>query len=226
MTWDDLLEECKDAPVKIKKSTGNQFHLGLCMVDHGIPISISQTEFATIYNFILKHKLKKGFDLATAFGISALAMGLAIKQNRGWLLSMDSYKEEKSKEQPIGIREGELYKQSDGYIMASWLINHFKLDEHVTLDCGWSPIDTSRRIEDLFGKNALDVVVLDCPKSDDDFIRDLSSLVPFLADKFAIFVHDTHVIPNADKISYDLLGLHMTNILPNQKYPFMLITNL
>jgi hypothetical protein len=71
----------------------------------------------------------------------------------------------------------------------------------------------------------LDVVFLDCPKSDADLVRDLESLHGLLAPRFAVFVHDTHIMREPSEIARRILGQPMVNVLPRQRFPFMLISN-
>jgi len=226
MLWDELLARIADAPIKIVKSEHSPDHRGLRMAQRSIPVSLSETEFNFLTQFIVDHRLTCGFDLATAFGISALSMGLGLKATGGRLLSMDSYHEEYAQDQPIGISQGALFENADGYKSAQWLMQRFELTQTVTLKCGWSPTDTVREIEALFGKGRLDIVFLDCPKSDEDLVRDLGSLKGLLAPKFAIFVHDTHTMKEPSAIAQRLIGMGMVNVLPKQRFPFMCISNL
>ena len=106
MLWDELLVELDGAPVQVVKSEHSPDHRGLRMAHRAIPVSLSETEFNYLHDFIVDHRLQCGFDLATAFGISALAMGTALKKTGGRLLSMDSYHEEQSQAQPLGISAG------------------------------------------------------------------------------------------------------------------------
>ncbi len=81
------------------------------MAHRSIPVSLSETEFNYLSQFIVEHNLTAGFDLATAFGISALAIGLGLKKTGGRLLSMDSYREEESQDQPIGLSDGDVFQK-------------------------------------------------------------------------------------------------------------------
>ncbi|HEY4328294.1 MAG TPA: class I SAM-dependent methyltransferase [Phycisphaerae bacterium] len=224
MLWDELLASLEGSPVRLMKSEHSPDHRGLRMAHRSIPVSLSETEFNYLTKYIVDHDLKCGFDLATAFGVSALSMGLGLKATGGRLLSMDSYHEELSQAQPIGVSAGDLFKDADGYRMAAWLVKKF--DVPVTLKCGWSPTDTVREIKEMFGKGKLDVVFLDCPKSDEDLERDLGSLAGLLAPRFAVFVHDTHTMERPSEVAEKILGVKMVNVIPQQRFAFMCISNL
>ena len=51
------------------------------MSNHMFPLSVRYDEFEFLKNVILKYNLKSGFELATAFGVSTVALGVAFKQN-------------------------------------------------------------------------------------------------------------------------------------------------
>ncbi len=67
----DTILEFNDGPVKYEKS--GRGHIK--MVGHGVPLSIMQEEWDFLHNTIVDNDLQRGFELATAFGISGSAIG-------------------------------------------------------------------------------------------------------------------------------------------------------
>ena len=226
MTWDELLSQLDGAPVQLVRSKHHPDHKGLHMAHKPLPVSISEDEFNYLHDFVIAHRLTRGFDLATGLGISALAMGLGMKANRGRVYTMDSFLEEHKQEQPIGdfaqdlLLNGSDHLQSDGYRMADWFNGAF--DVEILCWRGRSPDD----IEQNFHGEKFDCVMLDCPKCDADLERDLNALKPHLADKYAMFIHDSHTMPHGAEIVKRILGRDWVNVLPDQRFPFMLVNAL
>lgn len=232
--WQDF---CLD----IKKKTNQNFFFGRCHPDHNgltrdgkLPYSISEYEFNFMKDFIIRHNLKKGFELATGTCVSTLALGFGFSKTGGSLLSIDSYEEEISQNQPINST-GRAYEQSIDYALNQQLINVYNLENFVHLHVGWSPRDCERIIFEKYEKD-VDFVFFDCPKTAEDFIRDASFLVSLVKkEKFAIFVHDTHCFMDEfNRIGQDLFGIKPRQITefetPNGKisqvFPLSVITNI
>lgn len=85
------ITELNDGPVHYELlSRGN-----IKMREHPYPYSILQEEFNFLTNIVIENDLKRGYECATAFGISSLAIGLGFKQTGGKCVTMDAYIEEK-----------------------------------------------------------------------------------------------------------------------------------
>ena len=71
----------------------------------------------------VEHNLQRGYECATAFGISSCAIGLGFKQTGGKIVTMDAYIEEKC-QNPGAYKDFErtVYEQSDGYKSVKYLI--------------------------------------------------------------------------------------------------------
>ena len=97
------------------------------MLQHPYPYSILQEEFDFLKNIIVENNLKCGYECATAFGISSLAIGLGFKQTGGKCVTMDAYIEEKC-EDPGKYKnfEKQVYEQDDGYKSVKYLIEKFE----------------------------------------------------------------------------------------------------
>ncbi len=208
-------------------------HNGITFVGKGLPISINEHEFNYMHDFIIKHKLICGYELATGTGISALSSAIALKKNNGILITMDNYIEDKIQEQQIKSNNDDILTNSDSYNFVTKILEFYSL-ENVKLVIGNSPKDSMK----IFDENnyKFDYVFLDCPKCDDDFERDITSIKNNLSDKFAIFVHDTHTFTEKSfKLVESIFGVNLllideyyenTEFHSKRKYPLGLITNI
>jgi hypothetical protein len=223
ITRSEIVDKCPNL-VCVDHGEGNA-HKALKMNNHDLPISISEKEIQYLINYIQDNKLKYGFDLATAFGISALALSLGVLKNNGYVISMDCYAEEKNQKMPYG--ESELnsdWQNSDGYKTASYIKNKFELN-NLFLEAGVNPKDTDSKLK-VFTENysKIDIAILDCPKNDEDFINTWKVLIQYLDDRFAVFVHDTHAFRGSAKEFLEKeYGLTWRNVMPEERYPFVVI---
>jgi predicted O-methyltransferase YrrM len=162
----------------------------ISMVGHKFPVSIRESEFEFLKNFIIKYDLKNGFELATAFGISAIALGLGFKQTGGHLLTMDCYVEEHHDSNLYDVYGVPYhYENTDGWKSANYLIEHFRLKKNVTPKYGWSPGDTGSVISQVLTKK-IDFIFLDAGHYTKQIMMDLGALKPWLADEYVIILHD------------------------------------
>jgi len=165
----------------------------IAMVKHYHPWSITVNEFDYLRRFIIKHDLRTGYECATAFGVSGLAIALGMKATGGELVTMDAYIEEHC-DFDLGYRNKQsVYSESDGYRSAAYLMKKFGVDEHVHLTVGWSPTNVKENLEKHFDltNRKLDFVFIDAGHWDSAAIADATAVCEHLADKFAVFFHDT-----------------------------------
>lgn len=181
----------KSCPLEISEA-GNSDKLSLCIKNHPNPVSITETEFKYLYDYIIKHNYKNGYELATAFGISALAAGLALKQNGGRLISIDSYIEEKYNDAGGYHDKKDIVTNSDGYKTATYLINKFNCNDTVTLKIGRSPDNIEEILSGYLTDDKLDYVFIDAEHRDQAIIQDLTVLLPHISPNATIFAHDIH----------------------------------
>jgi predicted O-methyltransferase YrrM len=169
----------------------------LRMEQHEFPISVRQTEFEFLKKLIIDYDLKNGFELATAFGVSTVALGLGFKQTGGKLITMDSYVEEVNNTCHYESLEYQLHSDSDGWKSVNYLIEHFRLKDVVSPDIGWSPQDTGLVIS-RHTTSKLDFVFLDAGHFPEQVMRDLNGIKNFLCDEYVIALHDYYdsVFPN------------------------------
>ncbi len=231
-TWGELCSFInKEIGVTYSHRGVNPQHDGLS-INGRLPYSISEAEFNFMKDYIIKHDLKRGFDLATGTGISALAIGWALKQTGGTLLSVDSYIEEKIQAQSLNnvsqVGDDKPYENNKR------LMSLFDLD-NVHLEKGIAPHDCIMFME-KYQMTPLDFAFLDCPKNAPAFVRDITYIKKYLSeDKFAIFWHDTHCfMEDFKRLSLEYLNTESIQIHEfvfsdktyHQHFPLSLITNI
>ena len=203
--------------VEIVNHVGGR-HVGINFVDKPVPISINESEYNFMHHTIVNNNLKVGYELSTGVGISTISISKAFKYTAGHLISLDSYYEEithVSNNIPIGNYtykdKQKVAEISNSYNMLKQYFSNKNLSKFVDLEIGWSPTDSIKLLEKR--NMSLDFVFLDCPKSDEEFERDLNSIVPFLGKKYVIFVHDTHTFTKKSfEMVEDVLKLKMEKI--------------
>lgn len=161
----------------------------LSMIGHDYPTSIRQTEFEFLKQLIVDYDLKNGFELATAFGVSTTALGLGFKQTGGKLITMDAYVEEILSDCHYEGAQYQVYSDTDGWKSVNYLIEHFRLQDVVTPDVGWSPEDTGSVISRNTTQK-LDFVFLDAGHFPEQVMKDLNVLKNLLDDEYVIALHD------------------------------------
>ncbi len=206
LSFDEFVADVnKRSPVKIKKATTHPAHLGIGMVNHTLPISVNESEFNYLHDIIVKYNLTRGYDLATGTGTSMYAIGTAMKKTGGKVVTADSYEEETTKKLPMYAQNQKSYKNCDGYKVADFIIQEYNLQDTVIPIVGWSPRDTIPEIARILGR--VDFVFLDCPKSDEDFEREIRAIYPLLAEKYVICIHDSHTFTDrSDRFLIELFG--------------------
>ena len=159
------------------------------MIGHNFPVSIRQREFEFLKETIIKYNLKNGFELATAFGVSATALGLGFKQTGGKLITMDAYIEENLQDHRYDGANYQTYHEMNGWKSVNYLIEHFRLQKVVTPTVGWSPDDTGSVIAQHTTEK-IDFVFLDAGHFPEQVMKDLYALKPFLDKEYVIALHD------------------------------------
>jgi predicted O-methyltransferase YrrM len=159
------------------------------MANHSFPLSVRYDEFEFLKNLVFKYNLKSGFELATAFGVSTVALGLAFKQNGGKLVTMDAYVEERQETYTQEYADTSTNFDSDGFKSVNYLIEHFSLKDVVNPQIGWSPVDVKNVVEN-HSRKSFDFLFLDGGHSPGQIILDLYAIRPFLEKEYVIVLHD------------------------------------
>lgn len=185
-----------DEIVKIEDGPVGYEHSGrghIKMRGHDFPLSIKQEEFDFLTKLVVDNNLQRGFECATAFGISGLASALGFKQTGGKLVTMDAYIEEKCRDAgAYKDFERQVYEQADGYKSVKHLIKHFELENTFFPEIGWSPDDVESVIEKHYKGEKLDFVFLDAGHFPEQMIKDISAIAPYLGKKFVFVFHDIY----------------------------------
>lgn len=187
------------------------------MVGYDFPRSVYLTEFEFLKNLVLDYDLKSGFEVATAFGLSTVALGVSFKKNNGRLVSMDAYIEEHPTEW-IDYRYNTptTNLNSMGFKSAKFLIEYFRLKDVVNLEIGFSPFDVGRVISTHLN-DKLDFVFIDAGHFPEQLIKDLQSVIPFLDDEYVIVLHDCYedmITPEVERFIDDTFGFPLEIRLP------------
>lgn len=185
--------------IELSKTFGLRFRLDrigdaefLKLSNHWHPFSLTETEGRLVYDYIIQNNLKNGYEIATAFGVSSCVIGQALKVTNGTLVSMDSYIEDyigNSQEYNENDRPQLEPENSDCYRMANKLIESLGLSEHVKLEIGWSPEDTTSVIQKHF-TSKLDFCFIDGGHSEEQIDKDVRSVMKHMNEKCVLFFHD------------------------------------
>ena len=159
------------------------------MANHMFPLSVRYDEFEFLKNVILKYNLKSGFELATAFGVSTVALGVAFKQNGGKLVTMDAYVEERQEFYTQEYDDSSINYDADGFKSVNYLIEYFRLKDVVNPQIGWSPVDVINVVKN-HSRKTFDFLFLDGGHSPGQIIQDLYAIRPFLEKEYVIVLHD------------------------------------
>lgn len=214
MSYFQRILSLKDGPVSYETvGSGN-----LKMKNHSYPYSIKEKEFEFLVDLVSTHNLQRGYECATAFGISSLAIGLGFKKTGGKCVTMDAYVEEKF-DNPGAYENIEklVYDKSDGFKSVNYLIDKFDIKENLFPEIGWSPDDTETSIRKHFSE-PLDFVFIDAGHFEHQMIKDISAFVPLLADKYVIAFHDVYPWSFTDRVHehlYNLTGKKVEIALPH-----------
>jgi len=186
----------EDGPVQYENTGSGHIK----MKQHPYPYSIKEEEFEFLKNLIIEHNLQRGYECATAFGVSSCAIGLGFKQTGGKVVTMDAYIEEKC-QNPGAYKDFErtVYETSDGYKSVKYLIEKFELQNTLFPEIGWSPDNTFRCIKNHF-REKLDFVFIDAGHFEDQMIKDIDAFLPLLADKYVLAFHDVYEWSFSNKV--------------------------
>lgn len=214
MNYFDQILLQKDGPVQYELTNTNNIK----MVQHPYPYSIKYEEFEFLRCLVRDCKLQRGFEVATAFGVSSLALGLGFKETGGKCVTMDAYIEEKCKDPgKYENFEREVYEQADGYKSVKYLIEAFRVQDHLFPEIGWSPDDTETAIRKHFSE-PLDFVFIDAGHFQDQIIRDIDAVLPLLGEKYVLAFHDVYPWSFTDAVHehlYKKIGKKVTIAVPH-----------
>jgi len=186
--------------IQLSQSLGLPFELefswgtSLKMTNHHHPWSLLEEEAAILFRNIIHSNSKSGFEIATAFGISAVALGQAFQVTGGKLVTMDAYIEEHYNQADGYDSTTKLTKvDADGFRLATLMIESLHLENHVSLSIGWSPTDTPK-ILTQHASPPLDFIMIDGGHTVDQVHADVQVLMPFTAEHCLLAFHDFYCV--------------------------------
>jgi hypothetical protein len=189
ITYDEIIAASQSGPTPYEWEPGGC----LKMVNHFHPFSIKPIEFQTIYEFITSRGLKRGLEIGTGCGISALAAGLAMHETGGRMVTMDSYIEERHNHYLAYTELADVYDESaDAYRGLHFMRHALGIEKTLFQAIGRSPESVPGVVASHHNGAKLDYVMIDAEHTDAGLIRDLAAVKPFLAERHAVFLHDTH----------------------------------
>lgn len=191
----------------------------LNMKNHIFPLSIRYDEFEFLKNLIIKYNLKSGFELATAFGVSTVALGLGFKETGGKLVTMDAYVEERQELYTQDYADTSINYESDGFKSVNYLIEYFRLKHVVNAQIGWSPIDV-KEVVNNHSNNTFDFLFLDGGHTTKQVIQDLYAIRPFMENECVIVLHDYFDNVFTDEVKEIIKKLFGINPIIELEYPF------
>jgi hypothetical protein len=189
ITYDEIIRATQCGPTPYEWEPGGC----LKMVNHYHPFSIKPVEFRTIHEFIVANGLQRGFEIGTGLGLSALAASLAMLATHGRMITLDSFIEERHNHYLAYTDVTDVYDESaDAYRALAHLRSVLGLEKVLVQCIGRSPESVASSIRAHYGEGKLDYVMIDAEHTDAGLMRDLEAVRPFLAERHAIFLHDTH----------------------------------
>lgn len=175
-------------------SHGDEPNISLKMSKVNGPTSIKIEEFNYICKLIENNNLKRGYEIATGFGISALAAGIAFKKTGGKIVTLDSYIEEKTEsDHAYRSFSKTLYENAEGYKSVQNLIKMFSLENVIVPRVGWSPDDVETILTQEFinlEQEKLDFVFIDGGHFVEAVERDIKSVKNYVGPGTKILLHD------------------------------------
>ncbi len=163
------------------------------------PWSCTLEEGLIMEYVIAANGLKLGFEIATAFGFSALFLGRGLRENGGRLISLDCYVEEVAGSFRYTAREMRqhlaLVKERvaagtlpDCLAQARESARAIETQDNVDFAIGVSPED----VAPLLRGRTVDVALIDGGHFENQPTLDFRAVQPFLAEKCAVFFHDNN----------------------------------
>lgn len=167
------------------------------------PYSCTVEEGMILYEVIASNRLRAGFEIATAFGFSALFAAAAFKPFDGELQTVDCYveestgsfiySEEEMKRAVALVRHrvaaGEL---PVGLATARALAESMHLSSVIKFHVGLSPDD----VPAILSTSAIDYALIDGGHFENQPTKDFLAVAPNLADRCAVFFHDNNDNPS------------------------------
>jgi len=168
------------------------------------PWSVVQREFEYLYRTIVDNNLTRGFEACTGVGISGLAVGLAMKQTGGKIVTLDAYIEESLETPDYDGSEPVLNHNAVAFETVHALIAKYQLQNILVPVVGWTPDNVAENIEANF-TDKLDYVFIDGGHTPTQLIKDIAAVLPYTNNNTHWLFHD------ADTNVFDRQVAHFVN---------------
>ena len=195
------------------------------------PYSITDEEGLVLYDLVTRLGLKRGYEVATAFGYSSFYLGMAFSANQGSLVSLDAYVEEGQQDfiydevtarlHAAGHRktlaDGRLADLPEGLRFAMAGARKLGLEGTVRYEIGFSPTD----VPSILMGAQVDFAFIDGSHFGEAPCADVDAVLPYLNPERCVLVfHDTHceavakaVFHASDAIGGEIHSLNTRNRL-------------
>jgi predicted O-methyltransferase YrrM len=171
--------------------------------DKLFPYSCTDEEGLAMARVIQANGLRRGFEIATAFGFSSAYLGLALKAAGGRLVSLDCYVEEWKEsfeydDAELAAATAEIRRKvaagelPSGLRFARQSAELLELSGVVDYEIGLSPQD----VGSILGERTLDLAFIDGGHFGDQPLRDFKAIEPRLEARCAVFFHDNNHNPS------------------------------
>jgi predicted O-methyltransferase YrrM len=224
-SYDYLIDCSKKLNLDFHLQTVNETDLNdsLRMSNHTYPWSLRFNESEIVYNLLIKNNLKFGFEIATGFGVSTLAMAQALAVTNGKLVSMDAYVEEWLGYNNYDFNTKKVNSnEPDGYKLINNMLRHLNLESYVDLAVGWSPTDTDKVISNSIEDKKLDFAFIDGGHYPEQVILDVKSIINKFNDKALILFHDYGCVGDDSRL---LMKQHGFDNFKNYNTKFNLVAH-
>lgn len=214
MNYSQIIEASKSWPIHYNFANFHVKCLKTQFSEH--PWSIAECESEFLEEMIVDRGCKRGLEIGTGTGISAIAAGFGFKRTGGKLITLDPFVEEH-------FGRCDLYNKDDKEQSLNGVAKYINtIFQELTLPTisviGYSPQD----IHDLMEKECLpvfgqriDYVFIDGFHETEAVKRDLDAVIPWLADKAIIFFHD---IPCIQPAGLEYIEKKVGNLIRPEKF--------
>lgn len=199
LAFRDAVGHAQQQLVRVSDGGLDEFDQSWKLPNKPFPYSCTDEEGALLAAVISHNELTRGFEVATAFGYSAAYAGLGFAKTGGRLQTMDCYVEEwkeKYNYEPEEMKQAvaEVLSRRErgelpfGLQMAREIARLVGVKDRIEFHIGLSPTD----VPALLGGSRLDYAFIDGGHFGDQPSIDFRTLLPYLADRCAVFFHDNN----------------------------------
>lgn len=215
LNYSDIVESSKNWPINYNFANFHVRCLKTQFSEH--PWSIAECESEFLEEKIVERNCKRGLEIGTGTGISAIAAGFGFKRTGGNLITLDPFVEEH-------FGRCDLYNENNKEQSLNGVAQHLQvildgLDLPVLSYIGYSPQDVDSSVYLLeppkYPSCKLDYVLIDGRHETEAVKRDVDAVMPWLADKAIVFFHD---IPCIQPLGLDYIEKKVGNLIRPERF--------